>query len=125
MPKRILLVDDEDDVREVARLSLEVVAGWEVRTASSGTEALALAKAEPPDAILLDVMMPGVDGVTTAQRLAADPGTSGIPVLLLTAKAQTADRRRFEALPIKGVITKPFDPMQLARQVSQALGWAV
>jgi CheY-like chemotaxis protein len=123
MPKKILLVDDEDDVREVARLSLEMVAGWQVSTAASGTEALTAAKAEHPDAILLDVMMPGMDGPTTAQQLAADPETAGIPVILLTAKAQAADRRRFEGLPVKGVITKPFDPMQLARQVSQALGW--
>jgi two-component system alkaline phosphatase synthesis response regulator PhoP len=121
--KRILLVDDEDDIREVAQLSLEMVGGWEVLTAGSGAEAIRRAEAEHPDAILLDVMMPGMDGPTTFQSLQANPSTRGIPVILLTAKVQSADRKRFEDLGVSGVLSKPFDPMLLAGQVASALGW--
>ncbi|HET6231858.1 MAG TPA: response regulator [Longimicrobiaceae bacterium] len=122
--KRILVVDDEDDIREVAQLSLEMVGGWEVLTASSGAEALRRAAEERPDAILLDVMMPGMDGPTTFQQLRGDPATAAIPVILLTAKVQPADRRRFVDLGVAGVLAKPFDPMELAAQVSEALGWS-
>jgi CheY-like chemotaxis protein len=122
--KRILVVDDEDDIREVAQLSLEMVGGWEVLTASSGAEAVRRAAEERPDAILLDVMMPGMDGPTTFQQLRGDPATAAIPVILLTAKVQPADRRRFVDLGVAGVLAKPFDPMELAAQVSEALGWS-
>jgi CheY-like chemotaxis protein len=122
--KRVLVVDDEDDIREVAQLSLEMTAGWDVRTASSGAQALERARAERPDAILLDVMMPGMDGPTTFAALQADEATRDIPVILLTAKVQAADRRRFEDLGVAAVLSKPFDPMELAGQVAAALGWA-
>lgn len=121
--KRILLVDDEPDIREVAQVSLEMVAGWRVRTAASGAEAIAAAAADPPDAILLDVMMPDLDGPTTFQRLQAEPRSRGIPVILLTAKVQAVDQRNFADLGVAGVIPKPFDPMTLARQVAGILGW--
>ncbi|HEX6912882.1 MAG TPA: response regulator, partial [Longimicrobium sp.] len=98
MSRKILLVDDEDDIREVAQMSLEMTAGWEVVTASSGADGLRVAAAERPDAILLDVMMPGMDGPATARALKADEGTAGIPIILLTAKVQAADRRRFDDL---------------------------
>ena len=124
MSRRILIVDDEDDIREVAQMSLEMVAGWEVIPARSGEEGLTLAAAHVPDAILLDVMMPGMDGPATALRLREDARTAGIPVVLLTAKVQAADRKRFEGLGVAGVLSKPFDPMELANQVSSALGWA-
>ncbi|HSU17338.1 response regulator [Longimicrobium sp.] len=123
MSRRILIVDDEDDIREVAQMSLEMVAGWEVIPASSGEEGIRLAAEHRPDAILLDVMMPGMDGPATAQRLGEDAATSAIPIILLTAKVQAADRRRFEGLGVAGVLAKPFDPMDLARQVSASLGW--
>jgi CheY-like chemotaxis protein len=122
--KRVLIVDDEDDIREVAKVSLEVVGGWEVVTARSGREGIQRAQTERPDAILLDVMMPGLDGPTTFEHLQADPLTRDIPVLLLTAKVQTADRARFEALGVQGVLSKPFDPMKLPSEVAEALGWA-
>ena len=121
--KRVLIIDDEDDIREVAQVSLELVGGWEVLTASSGTEGIQRAQAEQPDAILLDVMMPGLDGPTTFERLQADPSTRGIPVLLLTAKVQSAERARFDSLGVQGVLSKPFDPMKLASDVAEALGW--
>ncbi|HEX6371465.1 MAG TPA: response regulator [Longimicrobium sp.] len=123
MSRKILLVDDEDDIREVAQMSLEMTAGWDVVTASSGAEALRAAAAERPDAILLDVMMPGMDGPDTARALRASEATAAIPIILLTAKVQAADRRRFDDLGVAGVLSKPFDPMELAAQVSRVLGW--
>jgi CheY-like chemotaxis protein len=119
--KHILLVDDEDDIREVAGISLETVGGWRVSSASCGTEGIAKAIAERPDAILLDVMMPGIDGPTTFRRLQEDPATREIPVILLTAKAQGAELRHFEALGVAGVLTKPFDPMGLSERVAEVL----
>ena len=123
--KRILLVDDEDDVREVARLSLEMMGGFDVLPASSGVEALEIAGRERPDAIVMDVMMPDMDGPTTFRALRADPATQGIPVVLLTAKAQSTDRARLQELGVDGVLTKPFDPLTLAQEVSSLLGWGL
>lgn len=123
--RRILIIDDEDDIREVAALSLEATAGWEVLTASSGPEGIAAASSAtpPPDAILMDVMMPGMDGPTAFRRLQEDPAVAPIPVLLLTAKVQGVDQRRFAGLGVAAVLFKPFDPLTLASQISQALGW--
>jgi CheY-like chemotaxis protein len=121
--KRVLIVDDEDDIREVAQVSLELVGGWEVLTARSGSDGIQCAQTQRPDAILLDVMMPGLDGPTTFEHLQADPVTRDIPVLLLTAKVQTADRARFDSLGVQGVLAKPFDPLKLPAEVAQALGW--
>ena len=123
MSRKILLVDDEDDIREVAQLSLEMTAGWEVHTASSGAEGVRVAASERPDAILLDVMMPEMDGPATARALKGAAETADIPIILLTAKVQAADRRRFDDLGVAGVLSKPFDPMELAAQVSAVLGW--
>jgi CheY-like chemotaxis protein len=120
-PKHILLVDDEDDIREVAALSLEAVGGWRVSSASGGGSGVAIARAERPDAILLDVMMPGLDGPATVACLREDPLTRDIPVILLTAKAQTADRKRFAELGVAGTLTKPFDPMTLTDQITAIL----
>jgi len=120
---RVLIVDDEDDIREVAEISLEMVAGWKVLTARSGGEGLRIARADQPDAILLDVMMPDMDGPTTFQQLQADPAIRHIPVVLLTAKLQPADRMRFAELGVAGVLVKPFDPLELASQVAKALHW--
>jgi CheY-like chemotaxis protein len=123
MSRCVLIVDDEDDIREVARVSLEVVGGWRVLTARSGSEALMIARVGRPDAILLDVMMPDLDGIATFQLLRADSGTSEIPVVLLTAKLQVSDRRRFSGIGARAVIAKPFDPIELPSQVRSALGW--
>lgn len=120
-PKHILLVDDEDDIREVAALSLEAVGGWRVSSASDGATGVQMARAEPPDAVLLDVMMPGLDGPATVARLREDPLTRDIPVILLTAKAQSADRLRFAELGVAGTLTKPFDPMTLTDQITAIL----
>jgi CheY-like chemotaxis protein len=123
MSRRVLVIDDEDDIREVAQLALEAVSGWEVFGASSGAEGLRVAAEHMPDAILLDVMMPEMDGPSTFRALRAQPATAEIPVILLTAKVQASDRTRFQDLGVNGVLTKPFDPMELARQIEEVLGW--
>ncbi len=93
--------------------------------AGSGREGLAEAKAGQPDAILLDVMMPDMDGPTTFQRLQADAATRHIPVILLTAKVQAAGHLRFAELGVSGVLAKPFDPMTLPSQVAKVLSWSL
>ena len=121
--RRILIIDDEDAIREVAALSLETVAGWTVCTASSGHAGIRKAIDEQPDAILMDVMMPTMDGPTTFREMQKTPELCHIPVLLLTAKVQGVDQRRFAGLGVSGVLFKPFDPLTLAEQMSSALGW--
>jgi CheY-like chemotaxis protein len=122
--RRILIIDDEDDIREVAALSLEATAGWDVLTANSGTAGIQAAASSPqPDAILMDVMMPGMDGPTTFRMMQQDPAIAKIPVLLLTAKVQGVDQRRFAGLGVAAVLFKPFDPLTLATQISSSLGW--
>ena len=123
MSHRILIIDDEDDIREVAALSLETVAGWDVITANSGAQGLLRAAEHQPDAILLDVMMPGMDGPTTVRELRKNPVTAKIPVLLLTAKVQSTDQRRFADLGVQAVLFKPFDPLTLSTQIATVLGW--
>ena len=120
---RILLIDDEDDIREVASLTLEATAGWEVITASSGASGIRAALAEQPEAILMDVMMPEMDGPTTFRELQKNPLTAKIPVILLTAKVQGVDQRRFADLGVAAVLFKPFDPMTLAAQIAAVLRW--
>lgn len=120
----VLIVEDDDDIREVIHIALEVVAGWSVLVASGGREGIDLALAHVPDAIVLDMMMPGLDGLETFARLQADPTTTGIPVVLLTAKLSPGDDDPWAGVGICGVITKPFDPITLGAQVSDLVGWA-
>lgn len=121
--RRVLLIDDEDDIREIAQLSLEMVGHWDVVAASSGAEGLVRAAADQPDAILLDVMMPDLDGLATLDRLQADPSTRHIPVIFLTAKVQAVDQRVRGSRGAAAVIPKPFDPLRLSGQVASILGW--
>lgn len=123
MTKTLLLIDDDDDIREIAQLALELSGGWKVLAASSGTEGVAMARDYLPDAILLDVMMPVLDGPATLGYLRDAPETRGIPVIFLTAKARPAERDRLAGLNVAGVLAKPFDPVLLADQVRDALGW--
>jgi CheY-like chemotaxis protein len=123
MNRRILLIEDEDDIREVAQACLELTRGWEVHAASSGREGLIRAAEVMPDAILLDVMMPDLDGPGTLTELRADPATADIPVIFLTAKVHGAERTRFMELGARGVLAKPFDPMTLGDDVAKLLGW--
>jgi CheY-like chemotaxis protein len=121
--RRVLVVDDDDAIREVAEVALGIVGGWDVVAASSGAECVRRAGEVEPEAILLDVMMPGMDGPTTVERLREDPATATIPVILLTAKVQPSELRAWERLDLAGVIAKPFDPMTLASKVAALLGW--
>ena len=124
MTRRVLVVDDDPLLREVAQAALQLVGGWEVSTAQSGSQAQLQALAEHPDAILLDVMMPGVDGPSTVAALRADPATQDIPVIFLTAKMPSEDLEEWRSLRLAGVIPKPFDPMTLASDMAALLGWA-
>jgi len=112
---KVLLVDDEVDIRRIAALSLSGVGGMEVAQASGGSEGIRKAREDRPDVILLDMMMPGLDGLATFQALRSDPETSAIPVIFLTAKAMSAEVDRLRALGARGVLIKPFDPMALPR----------
>lgn len=120
--ERILYVEDEPDIQAVAKLALEMVGGFQVLVCSGGAEALDKVGAFAPDLILLDVMMPGMDGPSTLQQLRANPATAAIPVIFLTAKVQATEVVRYQALGALDVLAKPFDPMTLANQVRQIWG---
>lgn len=123
MVKRVLVIDDDDGVREIIQFSLEAVAGWDVLMAGSGSEGLEIAVAEQPDAILLDVMMPDMDGQETFRQLQANPKTQRIPTILLTAKAMMSERQKFLNLGVNGVIAKPFQPQDLVEKIQDILQW--
>ncbi|CAM3712115.1 response regulator [Corallococcus sp. ZKHCc1 1396] len=115
--QKVLLVDDEDDIRTIGQLSLSRVGKWQTVLAASGAEALEKAAAEAPDLILLDVMMPGMDGPTTFGRLRAQPATANTPIIFMTAKIQKQEVARYLELGAVGVIGKPFDPMTLPQEI--------
>ena len=118
--KRILVIDDENDILKLIQACLELMGGWQVITARSGHEGLSLAQDMQPDAILLDVMMPDEDGLTTLQKLQSNILTKNIPVILATAKGRFF-KDNFNQLGVKGVLNKPFNPLKLAEQVEAAL----
>jgi CheY-like chemotaxis protein len=118
---RVLVVDDENDVRRITRLSLSRVGKMDVTDAESGPEAVQKALLERPDAIVLDVMMPSMDGPTTLAELRGRPETAAIPVIFLTAKVMASELERLRALGAAGVLTKPFDPMTFAGEVRAIL----
>jgi CheY-like chemotaxis protein len=121
--KRILIVDDDDRIREVVRMCLIKVAKWQTIVATSGQEAIATAAAEQPDAILLDVSMPGMNGIETLQQLQQQPLTSTIPVIFLTAKVQRTEQLHYQQLGVAGTIVKPFDPLQISVEICRLLKW--
>ncbi|MGP1385795.1 MAG: response regulator [Thainema sp.] len=123
MAKQVLVIDDEIDIREMVKVSLEIVAKFDVLVAASSQEGLALAAAQQPDAILLDVLMPGTNGLMLLQQLQANPDTQNIPVVFLTAKTRSSDQQHMIDVGAKGVITKPFKPVDLAEQLQEILGW--
>jgi CheY-like chemotaxis protein len=116
-PLRVLHVDDEPDIREVVEMALTLDPALVVHSCDSGRAALETAAHWPPDLILLDVMMPGMDGPTTLSRLRENPKTAEIPVVFMTARAQSRELDHFISLGAEGVIAKPFDPMTLAASV--------
>jgi CheY-like chemotaxis protein len=117
------VVDDEANVRCVVQACLENLAGWEVLLAASGQEGLVIANIEQPDAILLDGMMPEMDGIAFLQHLQANPAINSIPVVFLTAKASLTVPTCYLPLGAKGAIAKPFNPLTLATQIANILGW--
>ena len=121
MSKNILIVDDEEDVKEIAQMGLEMAAGWNVITASSGKEGLQLAELKQPEVILLDLMMPEWDGKETLKQLKANSKTNNIPVILMTAKTQSAIAPELIDLDLIGIITKPFRPLELPEQINKIL----
>jgi CheY-like chemotaxis protein len=123
--KRILVIDDDDDIREIAALALETTGDFEILTANNGRSGLSKAIHAQPDLILLDVMMPELDGPSTFRLLRQGQRTSTIPIIFLTAKVQVVDRRNLTALGANGVLAKPFDPLMLAQQVSEIASWSL
>lgn len=123
MRKHILVIDDEDDIREVTAMSLETVAGWQVSSAASGQAGIDLAKQVLPDAILLDVMMPEQDGPATLRLLRDNQITERIPVIFLSAKVQSIEQERLQAIGAAGLLAKPFNPLTLANAISEILNW--
>jgi CheY-like chemotaxis protein len=121
--KRILMIDDEPAIRQIVQISLQAIAKWEVLLASSGKEGIAMALAELPDAILLDVMMPEMDGIATFKQMQANPILKSIPTIFLTAKVQTTENHIFTELAITGIITKPFKAPDLVQKMRSLLGW--
>lgn len=117
---KLLLVDDDADIRLVARMALKR-AGFDVRVATNGAEALAAAATDRPDVILLDWMMPEMDGPEVCRRLKNDPSLDGVPVIFLTARSQSAEIARGLALGAAGYIVKPFDAMTLGDEVRKLL----
>jgi two-component system OmpR family response regulator len=113
---RILYIDDEADIREVAQMALELDPGFDVRTCASGAEGIDVARAWSPDLILLDVMMPLMDGPAVLGHLRAAPQTAAIPVVFITARTQVKEVDALRTLGARGVLAKPFDPMALAEQ---------
>jgi CheY-like chemotaxis protein len=120
--KSVLLVDDEPDIRTIGAMSLRRVGKWEVRAASSGAEAIALAKESVPDLVLLDVMMPELDGPATLEKLREHPELAAVPVIFMTAKVQAREVERWLAIGAIGVIRKPFDPMTLPTEIRSLVG---
>ncbi|VEP13365.1 Response regulator receiver protein [Hyella patelloides LEGE 07179] len=121
--KLVLVIDDDDGIREVIQICLEAIAGWNVITAASGEEGLTLADTQKPDAILLDVMMPHLDGIATFQQLQTQGKTKHIPTILLTAKAKISEQKQYQHLGVTGVIIKPFEPYDLVAKIRTMLQW--
>lgn len=115
--QRILYVEDDPDIQAVAKVALEIIGGFTIKICSSGDEALKEAVAFAPDMILMDVMMPGMDGPTTLTKLRELPPLAAVPSAFMTAKVQPQEVEQYMSLGAKGVIAKPFDPMTLAQQV--------
>ncbi|MEG4084220.1 response regulator [Microcoleus sp. POL10_C6] len=121
--KQILIVDDQEHLRELVQLCLEDLAGWDTLVAESGQECLQILQTERPNAILLDISMPGMDGFAVYDRLQSNPITRSIPVILLTARVMSSDMANFAEMGVAGVIRKPFEATTLPGKVAEILGW--
>lgn len=119
------MIDDEDDIREIAKASLQISKQWQVLTACSGEEGVAIAAKTQPEVILLDVVMPDMDGLTTLHILKTTPATQLIPVIMLTAAGSMISDQKYAELGAQAVVSKPFDPGLLGDQIAATLHWAV
>jgi two-component system OmpR family response regulator len=122
---KVLVVDDDPAIRKVAEISLSRVGHWDVRSAHSGADALEMAANYKPDVILLDVMMPGMDGATTFKKLQQQEGNEDTPVIFLTAKVQKHEVQHYCEIGAIGVITKPFDPLKLPEDIINILNGVI
>ncbi|MEY2977732.1 MAG: response regulator [Prochlorotrichaceae cyanobacterium] len=120
---KILIVDDEEHLRELVQACLEDLAGWQTYCAASGEDCLQLLQTESVDAILLDISMPGMDGMMVYERIKATPQHQSIPVIFLTAKVLPSDRAKFIQIGVTGIIPKPIDPATLVFEIAEILGW--
>lgn len=120
--RRILLIDDEETIQTVVQFGIQMAAGWQVLTASSGEEGVAIARTHQPHAILLDLIMPEMNGVATFQQLRTHRETQHIPVIFLTAQTHALNED-WQKLPVDGVISKPFNALELPPQIAYILGW--
>ena len=120
--KRILLVEDEPDIQTIAKLALKSIGGFTVHACSSGRDALAAVTAFNPDCVLLDVMMPGMDGPSVLKALRALPACANTPVIFMTARVQPSEVAQYKELGALDVIAKPFDPITLADDIRRILG---
>ncbi|MEE3717414.1 response regulator [Tumidithrix elongata RA019] len=123
--KRILIVDDEESIQIVVQFGIQMTTDWVVLAASSGSKGIQMARTERPDVILLDASMPEMDGIATFHALHSYPETAEIPVIFLTAKAQTSDQKKFSDLGVSGVITKPFNSLYLPDRIVKLLDWSL
>jgi two-component system OmpR family response regulator len=119
--EKVMIIDDDEDVRAISELAVRKIGGWAVVSLDSGSEAVAVASAERPDVILLDVMMPPPDGPTTLAMLREDAATATIPIIFLTAKSQQHEIDRYLELGANGVIGKPFDVTLLPDEIRRML----
>jgi len=121
--RTVLVVEDEDDIRQLLEMALEITTSWNVITAHDGAEAVTMAGKHLPDAVLMDLMMPGMDGLAAFEALQANEATRAIPVILVTAKLQVGSGQPWDGYPVSGTIPKPFDPLALGVQVASLLDW--
>lgn len=121
-PKQIVLIEDDPDIQKMVTMALKYTAGAEVTAAGDGATGLATVKGQQPGLVLLDVMLPDTDGYTLIQVLKADPETSSIPVIFLSARAQATEVEEGLRLGAVGYLVKPFDPMRLAAEIDRILG---
>lgn len=121
--KRVLIVDDDLGIRRIVQISLKAIANWDVLSAGSGSEGIAIAETESIDAILLDVMMPDMDGIETFAKIKENPNIQSVPIILLTAKTKVSEQKQFNNIAIAGVIMKPFKAPALVDQIRSILNW--
>jgi CheY-like chemotaxis protein len=122
--RRILVIDDDADVRELTMLSIRHTTAWQVETADCGEDGIRSATSRPPDAILLDVHMPSMDGPSTLRHMQSHPLLANIPVIFFTGNTRPADTERLSGLGVTAILPKPFDPLTLAGEIAGVLGWS-